>query len=427
MLPGHDDIERVIHNNFKNILNMKTLLTIAWRNIWRHPARSGVLLAAIVAGLWAGVVTVGIINGLLQQRIDYMIESEITHAQIHHPEFLAEGYSWLHIPHHDEIINWLENDSRVVNYTSRTITDGMLQSPVKTSGVRIRGIDAETERQTTTFHENLIEGEYLDSDVPSAIIIGAELAAEHNMETGNRVVLTFEDINNELTSGSFHIVGIFRSASVEYDRRNVFVRSDEFIELLGDQPVFHEIGIMLGHEEQAGEVTADLNSRFAGITAQTWRQLSPELSMLVELGGVMVIIITMIIMAALAFGILNTMLMALFERMREIGMLISIGMSKIRVFSTIMFESVMLTLTGTVAGFVLAWGTIRYLSGSGLNLEMFADGAAQLGWDHVIYPELTPSEYVIILSVVILITLMASVYPAIKGIRINPLEAAKNT
>lgn len=405
---------------------MKTLLTLSWRNIWRHPARSSVLLAAIIAGLWAGVVAVGMVNGLMQQRIDYLIESEITHAQIHHPDFLAEGYSWLYIPDHDEITSWLENDERVVSFTSRTITDGMLQSPIKTSGVRIRGINMESETHTTNFHENLVEGEYLDSEIRNAVMIGERLATEHNMEVGNRIVLTFEDINNELMSASFNIVGLFRSASVDYDERNVFIRADEFIALLSDRPVHHEIGIMLADEEFAEPVVDALNAAFPGIEAQTWRQLSPELSMLVELGGVMVILITMIIMMALAFGILNTMLMALFERMREIGMLLSIGMSRRRVFSMIMLEAIMLTIAGAVVGLILAALSINYFSSAGLNLEMFAEGAAQLGWDHIIYPALSMAEYAVILTVVVTITLLASVYPAIKGIRINPLEAARD-
>ena len=406
---------------------MKTLFIISWRNIWRHPARSGVLLAAVIAGLWAGVVTVGIINGVMQQRVDYLIESEITHAQIHQPDFLAEGYSRLFIPGHDEITEWLSNDPRVESFTSRTITDGMLQSPIKTSGVRISGVNIETETQTTNFHENIVGGEYLDSDINNAVIMGEKLANDHNVEIGNRIVLTFEDTNNELTSGSFNIVGIFKSASTTFDERNVFVRSEDLIAVLAEEPVYHEIGIMLQHEDLAGEVASELNAEFSGIEAQTWRQLSPELSMLVELGDVMMILITMIIMIALAFGILNTMLMALFERMREIGMLLSIGMSKLRVFGMIMLESIILTISGAATGFLLAWLSIRHFSGAGVNLEMFAEGAAQLGWDYIIYPVLSPVEYFAILAVVVAITLLASLYPALKGIRINPLEAAKNT
>ncbi len=405
---------------------MRTLLTLSWRNIWRHPARSGVLLAAIIAGLWAGVVTVGLVNGLMQQRIDYLIEGEITHAQIHHPEFLAEGYSWLYIPDHAAIVDWLENDQRVVSFTSRTITDGMLQSPVKTAGVRVRGIDLPSETRTTNFHENLVAGAYLGSDVRNAVVIGERLASEHNMELGNRIVLTFEDVDNELTSAAFNIVGLFRSASVDYDERNVFVRADELNALLSEAPVHHEIGIMLTDETLAGEVADALNTAFPDIRAQTWRQLSPELSMIVELGGVMVVLITLIIMLALAFGILNTMLMALFERMREIGMLLSIGMSRRRVFGMIMLEASMLTMAGAAAGMALATLSINYFSARGLNLEMFAEGAAQLGWDHVIYPALSALEYITILAVVVIITMLASLYPAFKGIRINPLDAARD-
>ncbi len=405
---------------------MKTLLTLSWRNIWRHPARSSVLLAAVIGGLWAGVLTVGLVNGLMQQRIDYLIESEITHAQVHHPEFQAEGYSRLYIPDHGAIVEWLENDRRVVSFTSRTITDGMLQSPIKTSGVRIRGIDMLSETRTTTFHENLVAGEYLDSDIRNAIVIGQRLAGEHNMELGNRVVLTFEDVDNQLTSASFNIVGLFRSASTDYDERNVFVRAGDLNALLSELPIHHEIGIMLTDEMLAGEVVEALNAEFAGIRAQTWRQLSPELSMLVELGGVMVVLITLVIMLALAFGILNTMLMALFERMREIGMLLSIGMSRRRVFGMIMLEASMLTIAGAAAGMLLATFSINYFSDRGLNLEMFAEGAAQIGFDHIIYPTLSVVEYITILAVVVIITMLASLYPAFKGIRINPLDAASD-
>lgn len=407
---------------------MKTLLTISWRNIWRHPARSSVLLAAIIIGLWAGVMAVGTMNGMLQQRTDHVIDSELTHVQVHHPEFLSEGYSWMHITDHESITSWLDDDERVASHTSRVLTDGMLQSPVKTSGVRIRGIDVESENRTTTFHENMVEGDYLDTDMRNPVIIGRRLAEEHNLDPGHRIVLTFEDVNNELTSGSFNIAGFFESASADYDKRNVLIRSGDFMALLSDQPVYHEIAMMLENDACASHVASDLNDEFPDIHAQTWNELSPELNLMVQLGGSMTYIITMIIMIALAFGILNTMLMALFERMRELGMLISIGMSRLRVFTMIMLESVMLSITGAVSGILLARASLYYFRDTGINLEIFADarGFAEIGFDHIIYPIITPGEFTGMLLVVIFITLLASLYPALKAIRINPLEAAKD-
>lgn len=406
---------------------MKILMTISWRNIWRHPGRSGVLLASIIAGLWAGVMIIGLMNGMFLQRMDYLIDSEITHAQVHHPEFLTEGYSRLYIPNHEEIDEWLREDTRVRSHTLRTITDGMLQSPVKTSGTRIRGIDPERERETTTFHENIIDGEYLDSSIRNPVLVGKRLADTHNLEIGDRVVLTFEDINNELTSAAFNIAGIFESASPQYDDSNVFVNSEDIIRLIADRPVFHEIAMMLHREDDAEAVVTGLNERFSGIEAQTWYELSPEIRMMVEFGGAMLYIITLIIMLALAFGILNTMLMALFERMREIGVLLSIGMSRIRIFLMIMLEATILTLTGALAGIGLAWLSIRQLSESGINLEMFASGLAEIGWDHIIYPFVESSEFVAIVIFVIVITILATLYPAVKAMRVNPLEAARDT
>lgn len=405
---------------------MKTLFILSWRNIWRKPARSGVLLAAITVGLWAGVVTVGLINGMMHQRVTYLLESEITHLQLHQPDFLKEGFARYFLPEHDALASALESDERVAAFASRTITDGMIQSTVKTSGVRIRGIQPDRERETTTFHRNLTEGEYLDSPMRNPVLIGEKLAGDHHIQVGDRIVLTFENTRNELVSGLFNVSGLFRSASANYDEVNVFVRADDMNRLLGVGTIYHEIGVLLHEVEDAPAVARNLTGEFPSTSIRTWREISPELTMIVELGGVTMVIITAIIMIALAFGILNTMLMALFERMREIGMLVSIGMNRARVFGMLMLESALLTLTGVAAGVALALLTLRYFSERGMNLEVFADGAAQLGWDYHIYPVISASDFGVMMSVVVVITMLASAYPAFKGVRVNPLDAAKD-
>lgn len=406
---------------------MYILIAISWRNIWRHPARSGVMMAAVTIGLWSALLIVGWANGLLKQRMDYMIEREVTHVQIHHPEFLADAFPWNYIPGHAATSAWLKEHPDVVSHTSRTITEGMLQSPVKTSGVRIRGIDTDSEPRTTQFHENMVEGEYLDSDIRNAVILSRIMADEHNMRIGNRIVLTFENMAGELTSGSFFISGLFQSVSSDYDRRTIFVRSADLLDLLAERPVYHETAIMLVDVARADDLAASLNQHFNGIHAQTWKELSPELSMIVELGGLMVVILTLIFMIALGFGILNTMLMALFERMRELGMLLSIGMSKVRVFGMIMLEAIILTMSGALAGIALAWLSILRLSETGINLEMFSQGAAMIGFDYMIYPFMNTGDYMTVLVIVIVITLLASLYPAVKAVQINPLEAVRGS
>jgi len=405
---------------------MKMLLSISWRNIWRHPARSGVLMGAIIAGLWAGILVSALTNGWIQQRFDNLIQEEITHAQVHHPEFLTERDVSMYVPDIDEIFSFLDGDERVQSYAARTLSDGMIQSPLTSSGVQIRGVQTESERATTTFHENVIAGEYLDSDIRNPILLGEKLAEKLNVEIGNRIVLTFQDLDNELTSASFNISGIFKTASTPYDERNVFVKAEDVQELLGGA-VYHEIAMMLQDEELAEEVTADLNNAFDNISAESWYELSPELRYITDMGGNLIVYIMGVIMLALAFGILNTMLMAIFERMKELGMLLAIGMSKLRVFLMIMLESVILTLSGAVVGLILTYLTLDYVGEKGFDMtSMGGESMAQFGYDAVVYPIAYTSDYVTTIILVVITALLAAIYPAIKALKLKPGEVVRD-
>jgi ABC-type lipoprotein release transport system permease subunit len=405
---------------------MKMLLSISWRNIWRHPARSGVLLMAIIAGLWAGILVTALTNGWIHQRFVNLIQEEITHAQIHHPEYLTEREPWMYIERADDIFSTLDRDERVLSWSARTLTDGMIQSPLTSSGVQVRGVQTDRERATTTFHENLTKGDYLDTDLRNPILLGERLADKLNVETGNRIVLTFQDLNNEITSGSFTISGLFRTASNPYDERNVFVRAEDLQGLLGGQVVFHEIAMMLQDEELSNAVTTDLNSEFEHIAAETWYELSPELRYITDAGGNLIVYIMAVILLALAFGILNTMLMAIFERMRELGMLLAIGMSKLRVFVMIMMESVILTFTGAGGGLLLAWLTLGYLGEKGIDMtSVGGESMAEFGYDAVVYPIAYANDYVTTIILVVVTAILAAIYPAIKALRLNPGEVVR--
>jgi len=402
------------------------LLSISWRNIWRQPARSGVLLGAIIAGLWAGILVSALTNGWIHQRFVNLIQEEITHVQIHHPEFLTERESLMFIEDADEIFSYLDREERIRSYSARTLTDGMIQSPLTSSGVQIRGVQTDRERATTTFHENLTGGEYLDTEIRNPILLGEKLTEKLNVEIGQRIVLSFQDLENEITSGSFNITGTFKTASTPYDERNVFVRSEDLQNLLTDRPVYHEIAMLLHDEEMSDAIAADLNENFESIAAETWYELSPELRYITDMGGGLIVYIMAVIMLALAFGILNTMLMAIFERMRELGMLLAIGMSKLRVFLMIMTESVILTLTGATAGLILAYFTLDYLGEKGIDMtSMGGESMAEFGYDAIVYPIAYMDDYVTTIIFVAITAILAAVYPAIKALRLNPGEVVR--
>jgi len=400
---------------------MKILAAIAWRNIWRNPARSGVLIAAIVAGLWAGISVSSLSNGLIVQRFNNLIEQDLTHLQIHHPEYLSEREPWMVVRNTDSIFRLLDNDERVRSLSGRVLSDGIIQSPVTSTGVQIIGIDILHEPQTTNFHLNLKDGEYLDSALPNPILIGERLAQKLQMEIGNRVVLMFQDIDNDLASAAFHISGLFSTSSRVYDERNVFVRAEHLNELISGDAIIHEIAVILYNAAEADSLTAELNRTFDGIMAETWYELSPELRYMSDFGDSVTFYVMVVIMIALAFGILNTMLMAIFERMRELGMMIAIGMSKARVFMLIMLESVILTLTAAAGGMILALLSVRYMQRNGVDLTVFGgDSLLEFGFDPLIYPFILMSDYFAVTLLVIFTAILAAIYPSIKALRLNP-------
>jgi len=405
---------------------MKMLASISWRNIWRHPARSGVLVGAVIIGIWAGLVISAWTNGVIEQRINKVIQEELTHLQIHHPDFLTEREPELIITSVDEIFSFLQGDPRVQNFTARTIADGMIQSSLTTSGVQISGVLPEREVRTTEFQKNLVEGTYPDADTRNPVLIGKSLSEKLNVVTGNRIVLSFQDIKNELTSGAFTITGLFRTGQSSYDERKVLVHSRDLSNLIAGKPVYHEIAVMLNDAEQSDEMAAELNQRFKNTEAETWIELSPEMRYMTGTGESYMFYIMVVIILALAFGILNTMLMAIFERMRELGMLMAIGMSKSRVFLMIMLESVFITATGAAGGILLGYLSVSYLSEHGLDLtSVGGDTLAQWGYDPLVYPSITPEEYISVSILIILTAILAAVYPAIKALRLKPGELVR--
>lgn len=405
---------------------MKMLMIISWRNVWRHPARSGVLLCAIIAGLWAGILVSAWTNGLLEQRINRVIQEELTHLQIHHPNYLTEREPAMYVEQSEGISHLLSSDERVTGFTLRTKSDGIIQSPLTSSGVQIMGVLPDREREVTIFHQNLIKGEYLNAETRNPILMGRGLAEKLNVDVGNRIVLSFQDLNNEFTSGSFNIVGIYYTGQPAFDEYKVYVSANDLSDLMSSEQIYHEIAVMLSNAELSSELADELNQQFNNIKAATWTELSPELRYMTDSGSSYSFYVMIVIMFALAFGILNTMLMSIFERMRELGMLMAIGMGRAKVFIMIMTESVMLTFTGAAVGMLFAYWTVEFFSERGFDLtSVGGDSLKEWGYDAIVYPKIGGEEYIMIAVLVIVTALLAAVYPAIKALSLNPGEVVR--
>ncbi|ARV14164.1 ABC transporter permease [Polaribacter sp. SA4-12] len=402
------------------------LLQIAWRNIWRNKARSLVVISSIIIGVWAGIFILSFAWGLYQNNIDESVYRQLSHIQIHHPTFNEENDSKFTITNTDEKIKQFQSDNRIASISSRVISTGMITSPTTASGVKIYGINPASEITQIRLNEYVREGAYFKSEKDNEILIGKKLAKKLKVKLKSKVVLTFTNVESEIISGAFRIGGIYRSKNISLDEVNVYVQQKHLQELLELKPTeSNEIAILVKDEAQL-DALKQLSVRVVpkGII-EDWKELSPELNMIIESFNLYTYIISGIILLALMFGIINTMLMSVLERVRELGMLMAIGLNKRKIFIMIMLEAFYLTQIGAPLGLLTGWLTVATLGKTGINLAMFSEGLASYGFSSMIYPALDHDKYVIIVTMCLITAIVSAIYPAYKALQLNPSEAIR--
>jgi ABC-type lipoprotein release transport system permease subunit len=401
------------------------LIQLAWRNVWRNKLRSVVIMTSIVIGMFAGLSVLSLYKGMMTDRIRTVIDHEIGHIQIHAPHFIQEKEAAMVLPEEEQIYDALRKHNNIKYFSSRTITQGMLSSATGTSGVQINGIDPEREYTVSKLDRKLISG-HLFTDKKNEILIGKKLAEKFKLKSGNKVVLTFTDRSNNLISGAFRIAGIYQTVNAPLDERNVFIKKNELGNLLDIGNQSHEIAIILKRDNLTDEVVSELRNTFKNIHIADWKELSPETNLLVKTVDDYSYIIIVIIMLALAFGITNTMLMAVLERKREIGMMMALGTSKLKINLLIILETLLLTLTGVPIGLLLGWSVIGYFNKTGLDFSnMGKDLMSSFGFGSKIYPEFPSEKMIPIMMIVLLTAFISSIIPLIKTLNMKPAEAIK--
>ncbi len=381
---------------------------------------------AIALGITAGVFITAFYMGMTRQRIDKVIRTEISHIQIHHPEFRQNNDVNNLIPDAGNIVSEINSMPEVEGVSRRLIIFSIVATAETSAGIKISGINPSEEMKVTNLHEKLVEGNYLTEGKRNTVLIGRKLAAKLKVRLGSKVVITIQDIHNNLTRGSFRIAGIFDTHSTVFDEANIFVRYDDLTGLT-DVPEgsAHEIAVRVKNIDQVKPLSDRLISKYASNEILPWTEISPEISTLNAAMDLYMYIFILIILLALIFGLVNTMLMVVLERIKEIGMLMAVGMNRIRIFSMIVLETVFLTLTGGVTGVIVGTMISKYYETHKIDLSFWGPAYEDLGWDSWTY---TSVDYGLLVNVTILVLItgiIGSLYPAYRALQNNPAEALR--
>jgi ABC-type lipoprotein release transport system permease subunit len=399
---------------------------IAWRNVWRNRLRSLVIASAIAFGLLGGVFSYAFMMGLVNQAVRNAVRTELGSFQAHNPEYPADRDLRFVIENTDALLAEMRALPGVVGASARIVGTAMLSSAEGTAAVRIAGVDLARDGEVTNLAEKLVEGEYLSADERIPILISRETADDLEVKLRSRVVASVVSPSGEIVYGAFRVVGIFETVSSMFDKSNVFVTREDLAELTGfSVGTASEIIVRVEPRDAGDAVAAIVVAQHPELLIRTWRDLSPQLQLAADFGAIFGLAFLAIILTALGFGIVNTMLMVVMERTREIGMLMALGMSRARVFWMLLYETTFLSIVGGIAGLTLSFALVGYLGRVGVNMQAWAEGFSAIGYDSMIYPETTPTFYFQVAAMVLLTAFLASLYPARRALKLLPAAAIR--
>ncbi|MDR2728595.1 MAG: ABC transporter permease, partial [Chitinispirillales bacterium] len=304
------------------------LLSLAWKNIWRNKLRSVIIITAIALGLMCGLFAAAVYTNLGAQMVRSAVTASISHLQISNPKFLDGGEVQNYVPDAQLIAHKIDSLPQVIAAAPRMLVNGMASSPQTALGVQITGIIVEEEKRLSSIASSITEGSYFGGSGINLAVVGQELAHRLDISLGSRIVFTFVDVNGVLTGSAFTICGLFRTASAEFDRSAVYVAANELGELLETGMRFQQIAVLFTTLKAVDTSLTQIQKMVPDMKIQTWRELAPQLDYISSSMSIIMYIFLGVILLALAFGIVNTMLMAVLERQREFGMLMAVGMGR---------------------------------------------------------------------------------------------------
>lgn len=399
---------------------------VAWLNIWRSRTRSLVVISSIIIGIWSLVFLLAFMNGQVNNYISSIIENETSHIQIHAPQFKEDFEVSQLMPDAGEIVNELSTAQGVKGITGRVLLNGMLSSSAAAQGVMVKGVNLAKEQAVTHLQDKLIEGQPIKPSGKNEMMISQRMAKKLKVKLRSKVVLTFQNVDSDITTAAFRIVGIYKTTSKRNDELFAFAGIHD-LRRLAEMPDggAHQIALLVNDFDATDLQAIELAEKYPHLKVETYKQISPDLELFNSQIKLNMIIMTTIFMLALIFGIINTMLMAVLERMKELGMLMAVGMNKLRVFSMVVLETLFIAFIGAPIGMLLGYLTTSYLHNTGIDLSAWSEALEEFGMANIIRPFVNTETFFIITIAVVITAVLASIYPAMKAIRLKPVQALR--
>ncbi len=400
---------------------------LAWRNIWRNPRRSVLTILAIVFASGLLVFMLSFQFGAYEDMIDSSVRLSTGHLQIQ-----AKGYQnrpEMHkvIKNPDRLLGKVAALDGVDAVTVRSEAFALAAGARRSRGIMVSGVRPDVERRISSLPGQIRKGRYLrDGDVNVAVI-GALGAERLQIDIGDECTLIGQGRDGSVAATVVRIAGIFKTGIDEFDRTTMQIPLSDFNSIFSMEGGAHRIVITTKALADDRPVAAAVRmmGEASGLTVLTWDEMTPGLRQSIELDLIGGIIMYVILVIVVAFSILNTFFMAIFERTREFGVLMAIGTKPFRLVKIMLLESLAMTCVGLLTGMILGTAVTLLFSYYGIGMGESSELMAQYGIADRLYPRLSPLSIIIGPAIISVVTFITALIPALKIVHMRPVAALR--
>jgi ABC-type lipoprotein release transport system permease subunit len=402
------------------------LIRLAWRNLWRRKRRTLITALSIAIGVALCIFFTGLSDGMYGRIISMATRLGSGHLVVESPDYRDDQDLENSLVAGDDLIDLITGQPSVEGYSLRISGPGILSSSYGTVGGGFDAVQPELDREVSLLANKIVEGHYLESG--SDIIVGSEVVRKLKVKLGGKVVLTTQDRDGETVQELFRVAGIFRTSSPMLDGFYFQITLAKAQKMLGMAPgEVTQLGIYLTDKSQMEQVTTALESSGAlastGAVVVPWQQVLKDLADYIKVDNAFNYVFQVLLFLVILAGVLNTVLMSVMERTYEFGVLLSIGMSRLRLMALVLIECAMLGAVGTAAGAVLGWLENAILKRHPIELELSSSSVGGFFFEPSLMMNIAAFHFVFTLSAVFVLILVVGIYPAWKAGQVEPVEA----
>lgn len=400
------------------------IVYMASRNITRNWRRTLVTTLAMGFAGFIMILFASLMQGLLQASERNAVAMDLGDIQIHAHGYRNDPDLYKLIDKPENIVTSIQNSG--LNAAYRIYGFGLAAAGSASSGVQLRGIDVERENSVTQIHNHLLKGKWLDKSDQKGVVLGKKLAKTLHVKPGDELIFVGQAADGSMANELYIVRGILKSVGESIDRAGMYMVEKEFRDLMVLDSGAHEIAVMRPDRgADLKEAKIKVSRSAPGYETMDWRELKPVIARILELADTQMYIMVIITYVAVAMVVLNAMLMSVFERIRELGIMKAVGVTPWQIMLLIYIETLFQIMIASIIALILGISVSYYFQGNGIDLSRLADGVtfAGVAMDPIWRAQVTAESLVIPVLFLFIIGTIAVLYPAVKAALIKPVSA----